>query len=336
MKKSKIKEIQARFLDEMAMRGAISASVRETNVYSANTTNKQKDVALRKWQTSIREIAKRYKNLRTRDDFISDVRRLQDMINCDQEIKQMFCKLDESGDIIANEYGIRIAQCQKSLSIYLKYLWCYGLIETPPVCPIDRVILNICKEYYKQNRNVADRQEKIELCSLNWTRIDDINKYTRLVEITEEVAGSQICTAEWELKKWNESVLASTTNSETINTKQNKKETMKKVSKTNEVSSSNRTNDDQIYIHKEETVFLNRRLPGPEKPVLFIIGKEEFDLTRTANLFNRDYCRINKGPYDAIMNYVQIAPGSRIPCSITDEGNRLVINVEVPVPHPSR
>lgn len=119
--------------------------------------------------------------------------------------------------------------------------------------------------------------------------------------------------------------------SETINTKQNKKETMKKVSKTNEVSSSNRTNDDQVYLHKTETVFFNRRLPGPEKPVLFIIGNDEFPITKTANLFNRDLCKINKAPHDAILNNDHISPGSRIPCNITDEGNRLVINVEIPL-----
>ena len=87
------------------------------------------------------------------------------MINNDQEINHLFCKLDKSGDIIADEYGIRIAQCQKSLSLYLKYLWCYGLIETPPVCPIDRVILSLCKSYYEKHTEIADRQVKIDLCN---------------------------------------------------------------------------------------------------------------------------------------------------------------------------
>lgn len=258
MKKSNVKEIQARFLDEMAMRGAISASVSETKVYTENTSNDQKENAKKKWEAYIREIAKGYKSLRSRDDFISDVIRLQDMINSDQNINHIFCKLDEYGNIIADEYGIRIAQCQKSLSIYLKYLWCYGLIKTPPVCPIDRVILSICKEYYRQNTNIADSQEKIELCSKNWTRLDDINVYRRMVEITEEVAGSQICTAEWELVKWNESVISQTTGQE----RSHKSSSVKRKEdrpKRKGHSTTSQTPQNPTIVQNTHEIFLNKK-----------------------------------------------------------------------------
>lgn len=103
----------------------------------------------------------------------------------------------------------------------------------------------------------------------------------------------------------------------------------KKKSADRTVTNSN--NGEQFCIKKNaKSVCLEKRLPGIEKPVVFIVGAEEFTLSRTTNLFNRDFCKINKGPFDSIMNNRHIPYGSRIPCSISDEGDHLVINVEIP------
>jgi hypothetical protein len=39
------------------------------------------------------------------------------------------------------EQGFRVSHSQKSISVYLKHLWCLGMIETPPFCPVDRSVL---------------------------------------------------------------------------------------------------------------------------------------------------------------------------------------------------
>ena len=37
--------------------------------------------------------------------------------------------------------GFRVSHAQKSLSLLLKHAWCHGLMDEPPSCPVDRLIL---------------------------------------------------------------------------------------------------------------------------------------------------------------------------------------------------
>lgn len=80
----------------------------------------------------------------------------------------------------------RIGSAQKALNLFLKYLWCAGLIPTPPHCPFDaRVIAKLPS---------ADR------CA--WTTLDEMPSYQHLVEAARRVAGDRSL-AEWELDLYN-------------------------------------------------------------------------------------------------------------------------------------
>jgi hypothetical protein len=81
----------------------------------------------------------------------------------------------------------RIGSAQKALNLFLKYLWCSGIIPTPPHCPFDaRVIAKLPP---------ADR--------CNWTTLDDLSQYARLVDSARKLADNKSL-AEWELDLYND------------------------------------------------------------------------------------------------------------------------------------
>lgn len=83
--------------------------------------------------------------------------------------------------------GFRISHSQKSLSVYMKHLWCMGLIEEPPVCPVDRIILS--KTSAKQANDVA------------WGYVNTIDEHRRKFRFIEEAAGPDTV-AQWELRNF--------------------------------------------------------------------------------------------------------------------------------------
>ena len=85
----------------------------------------------------------------------------------------------------------RIGIAQKALNLYLKYLWCVGLIATPPHCPFDSIIINHLP-------NCGD------LC---WTSIDTIEDYQKLVVAARTKANDKPL-AQWELSIWTDSIRA--------------------------------------------------------------------------------------------------------------------------------
>lgn len=83
----------------------------------------------------------------------------------------------------------RIGIAQKALNLYLKYLWCVGLIPLPPHCPFDSIIIGHLSECR----------------DLNWTAIDTIEDYTNLVNAARRKTDTKQI-AEWELGIWLRSV----------------------------------------------------------------------------------------------------------------------------------
>ena len=99
---------------------------------------------------------------------------------------------DKYGDVFrCNKKGydqvFRLAHAQKSLSMFLKHLWCMGKVQMPPLCPIDGVILN----------DVLKKGE-------SWTKLNDWNKYNDYIKIIEDAAQKEKkFVAEWEYDHWN-------------------------------------------------------------------------------------------------------------------------------------
>lgn len=78
--------------------------------------------------------------------------------------------------------GFRISHSQKSISVFLKHLWCMQRIRMPLQCPIDRKILSCLRT---SNYNP-------------WTKIDTLEEHTSIIAALNTIAGSTPL-AVWEL-----------------------------------------------------------------------------------------------------------------------------------------
>jgi hypothetical protein len=80
------------------------------------------------------------------------------------------------------EERFRIGPAQKALNLMLKYHWSAGWIPEPPHCPLDAIIIGLLPTDIR----------------LNWTDLDSVADYRRLMEAVRATAGSKT-PAQWEL-----------------------------------------------------------------------------------------------------------------------------------------
>lgn len=180
-----------RFLQEMGLRAAMLSAIARQPFYKDMPTNTKEerkannemiDKVSNRWRELLLSYKGKYqqnKNLSI-NDFISDVLQLQNEMTKD-EFKDYY-----------NEPGFSLGRAQKSLSIFLKYLWLYGEIDTPPACPIDRDVLNKAK---KINKNISIEK---------WTTLDDETEYRKILDALKSIAVKHESIAVWELKEFNE------------------------------------------------------------------------------------------------------------------------------------
>ena len=85
----------------------------------------------------------------------------------------------------------RIGISQKVINLFLKYLWCSGLISEPFHCPFDNIIKMKIQKYNNGNELV------------DWTEMNTIKQYCKYVEaVTIASNKDKLSIAEWELKNW--------------------------------------------------------------------------------------------------------------------------------------
>jgi len=87
---------------------------------------------------------------------------------------------------VTSSGGLRLSVAQKNLSLILKWSWINGLISAPPVCPIDRIML--------------DRASRVtgHGWSVNWTSVDSLEEWDQhFAHLLRAANGMPI--AEWEI-----------------------------------------------------------------------------------------------------------------------------------------
>src|SRR5258706_7444690 len=90
-----------------------------------------------------------------------------------------------------NASRFRIGSAQKALNLYLKMLWCFDCIPTPPHCPFDRVVLS-----------------RLPGCeSVKWTQLDSLPEYERIVRCARSVSNG-VSLADWELHLYTSALAA--------------------------------------------------------------------------------------------------------------------------------
>jgi hypothetical protein len=88
---------------------------------------------------------------------------------------------EEKGRSVLMGGKYKAANAQKLLNLYLKYLWCAGLVETPPHCPVDSIILAKAKIHGK-----------------SWTKMLSVDDYREVISLLKKVVNVPL--APWELQ----------------------------------------------------------------------------------------------------------------------------------------
>lgn len=92
------------------------------------------------------------------------------------------------GGEVLGEAGYKYGVAQKLLNLMLKYLWCAGLVSTPPHCPVDRIVINKTKYRGK----------------VKWTEILEESKYREVIEAVKRLSQDKgMSVPEWELNFYN-------------------------------------------------------------------------------------------------------------------------------------
>jgi hypothetical protein len=140
-----------------------------------------------------REDAKELDRAKFRDALRNQLAELAQHYATDMDNDSHIKNIEHLADKLSKEFTqvlkggrFRIGSAQKALNLYLKYLWCTEQIPTPPHCPFDNFIIG-----------------KLPGCnSINWTTLDDVKDYRRLVMAARAMAGT-VPLAQWELAAYN-------------------------------------------------------------------------------------------------------------------------------------
>jgi len=168
------------FLEKYASNGdnttylnnAIKVAVQRNTLYASNLQINHKEPIKELWRFALTNLTDKYKQEVSLSQYFDDVVYLKEFMN-KQFIKEGYLAED----------GFKISHAQKSLSVYLKYLWCTDAIVEPPACPIDAIVLR-----------------KASINNVTWTTMNDINKLIEVTNQIKELANNQSKTlAKWEL-----------------------------------------------------------------------------------------------------------------------------------------
>ena len=180
--KDKIEDKKQQFLDkynpnrtiEQALKKALNAAVQHNKLYKSNANNNQKKFFREFWENELLDI---YKKIEKREVYRKK-NLLHDMIELQKKIRENWEQILEKKD-----RGFRVSHSQKSISVFLKHLWCMNLILEPEICPVDRIILNKTKSKEKK-----------------WTYVKSKDEYLSQLEFIEtEAKRNNISLAKFEL-----------------------------------------------------------------------------------------------------------------------------------------
>lgn len=162
---------------EEALNKAVNRSVQRAYVYTPGVSNERKSDIRKFWKQQLVDLGEKYVVVQPLGVFERDLLQLQKRMNLE------FPNDFNNPKCVTCPSQFRLAQAQKSLSLYLKHLWCMELIPLPPVCPVDTLIL----------RKTAIAEE----CR-NWICVCTIEEYRNRLDAINVAAG-ELSFVEWEL-----------------------------------------------------------------------------------------------------------------------------------------
>lgn len=155
---------------DVAISKALNASILRNSPYLTDSQSIRSDIraAWREWLLPLKQ---RYQASRGFDDVLTDMDRMR---------RDMLARF--AGDV-----EIATSHAQKSISVFLKHLWCAGAIEEPPVCPVDREVFKLIYKYPLPA----------------WTKMTPLCYPLHIKKITEIAIAEGQTIATWELLRFN-------------------------------------------------------------------------------------------------------------------------------------
>ena len=166
-----IKTQQADFMNNEIWILTFGGGFQRAGVYADNVSDQTKSKFRAAIRSKINSIVQR--NYINKE--VSSEAHIQTIVEIKKWIDNTYLKILANGEI-------KLGVVQKLLNLYLKYQWCLGIINTPPHCPFDRIIIS----KMKLNDPPA------------WTKLNSVETYKTLVKKALELAKNKTI-AEWEL-----------------------------------------------------------------------------------------------------------------------------------------
>jgi hypothetical protein len=169
--------LKEKFLRNEFLTMSVLGALGRSRTYSESASDEEKSRLRDALRKSLEELARDYISTVNEEKHFSNITSLSD-------------NLTSNFHRCLRNKRFRIGIAQKGLNLYLKYLWCASLIPEPPHCPIDSRVISRITGYNK----------------LNWTSIDSIDDYLRLIKAAKQKAKSnKKSLPEWELEIWEDS-----------------------------------------------------------------------------------------------------------------------------------
>jgi len=146
-----------------AIKEAIGASVKHNPTYSPNIELKERSIVRKSWETHLIKIGELFTENRNLEFYLETVNEFQTTMS---EYNSLLSPNKKNYD-----NGFRIAHSQKSISVFLKHLWCMDLIPEPPCCPVDRIIAKAANVKLKENWTQMNSIESLEFALNEFSKI---------------------------------------------------------------------------------------------------------------------------------------------------------------------
>jgi hypothetical protein len=168
--------LKEKFLRNEFLTMSVLGALGRSRTYSESASEKDKSRLRDALRKSLEEMARDYISSVNEEKHLSNIASLSDYLT------------SHFHRCLRNK-RFRIGIAQKALNLYLKYLWCEGLIPLPPHCPFDSRVIS-----------------RIPGCNFKFTSIDSIDDYLKLVKAARQKAKSnKKSLPEWELEIFEDS-----------------------------------------------------------------------------------------------------------------------------------
>jgi hypothetical protein len=169
---------------QQCVSSGLNAALGHNSLYSPNIGNDLKQQVRQEWSDYLLKLKDQYKSEQTVQIYYKSIEDLKKHMN--ERFAQKAFRLTPH-PIYKTDPGFRISHAQKSISVFLKHLWCMGEIATPPQCPVDSIILGKVGLRYPDTK---------------WGYVNSIEEHQKKIDFLQKAA-SNVPLAEWELANFN-------------------------------------------------------------------------------------------------------------------------------------